>query len=338
MPNPTLLDVHVDRPLTNIAVAYLQKPSVFVADQVFPNVPVQKRSDKYFKYDRADFFRNQMKMRAPGAESAGSGWKLDNTPTYFCDKWALHKDVDDDTRANADDPLNMDRDSTNYLAQQALINREVQWTTNYFTTGVWTGTTNGGDVFSGDESPASTQVLQWGDAHSTPIEDVRYYGSQSQLKTAYRPNKLVIGRQVWDKLSDHPEITDRIKYGASPGAPAIISRQAVAALMEIDTVLVMESVYNTAAESTTFEGGLSNSFIGGKNALLVYAAPGPSLLQPSGGYTFNWVGLIGGAAGGVRMKSFRMEWLESDRLEIEQAYAQKLVAADCGVFFSSVVS
>jgi len=339
MPNPTLSDVHVSRPLTMISIGYVQKETAFVASQVFPAVPVLKQADRYFKYDRADFGRNQMQKRAPSTESAGSGYKIDSSPNYFCENWALHKDVDDNIRANSDDPLNPDRDATWFLTQQALINREVQWATKYFTTGIWTGTTVGGDVGSGGASPAADQVLGWDDAHSTPIEDVRLYNSQIQLKTFMRANKLALGRQVWDKIADHPEITDRIKYGASPNAPAIITKQAVAALMELDAILVMDGVKNSGEEGATFEAGLSNAYIGGKNALLVYAAPAPALQQPSGGYTFNWTGLFG-TQGGIsqRMKSFRMEHLNSDRLEIEQAYDQKVVCADCGVFFSNVVS
>ncbi len=129
MPNPSLGDVHVDRPLTNISIAFMQSAEGFVADKVFPSVPVQKRSDRYFRYDRSDFWRNQMRKRAPGTESAGSGWKIDSTPTYFCEKWALHKDIDDDTRSNTDDPLNMDRDATIFLSSQALLNRETTWAT-----------------------------------------------------------------------------------------------------------------------------------------------------------------------------------------------------------------
>ena len=62
MPNPTSGDVHVNRPLTNISIAYMQDPKGFVADQIFPNIPVLKQSDRYWRYDRGDFNRNQMRM------------------------------------------------------------------------------------------------------------------------------------------------------------------------------------------------------------------------------------------------------------------------------------
>ena len=50
MPQPTLQDVHVNRPLTNVSVAYLQEAAgvEFVADKAFPAVPVENKSDLYY--------------------------------------------------------------------------------------------------------------------------------------------------------------------------------------------------------------------------------------------------------------------------------------------------
>ena len=339
MPQPTLGDVHVNRPLTNISIAYMQNPAGFVADRVFPNVPVQKQSDRYFRYDRSDFWRNQYEKRAPSAESAGSGWKVDSTPTYYCDVWALHKDIADVIRANQDDPLDMDRDATTWLSQQAMISREVTWAAKYFTTGVWKGITGAaGDVTGVISGPGSNQVIQWNDSASEPIANVKHYADTMHQLTGYRPNKMVIGRQVWTPLSEHPDMVDRIKYTSGNSNPAIVTKQAVAALMELDEILVMDGIQVTTPENPTFETSMTTAFIGGKNALLTYANPTPSLLTPSAGYTFSWAGYMGAGAMGNRIKKFRMEPLESDRVEGQMAYDQKLVCADCGVFFSGIVA
>ncbi|MES0340719.1 MAG: hypothetical protein ABUK08_00225, partial [Candidatus Humimicrobiaceae bacterium] len=89
---PTAGDVHVNTPLTMISIAYLQNAMHFVADQVFPNIPVTKQSDRYYTYDRGEFNRDEMEKRAPGTESAGGSYTLDNTPTYYADVYAFHKD------------------------------------------------------------------------------------------------------------------------------------------------------------------------------------------------------------------------------------------------------
>ena len=59
MPQPSVNNVHIDAILTNISVAYLQNTNNFIADKVFPVVPVDKKSNIYFKYTKDDWFRDE---------------------------------------------------------------------------------------------------------------------------------------------------------------------------------------------------------------------------------------------------------------------------------------
>jgi hypothetical protein len=45
---PTASDVHVNTPLTNISIAYMQMQSEYKAADIFPIVPVSKQTDRYF--------------------------------------------------------------------------------------------------------------------------------------------------------------------------------------------------------------------------------------------------------------------------------------------------
>lgn len=324
---PGLGDVHVDRPLTNLSIAFIQAQDGFVADRVFPRVPVSKKTDKYFRYPREYFLRDEMQQRAPGTESAGVTYKLDQD-SYSCDLWALHVNVADQVRANADSPLQPDREAAELLSQQALLRREKSWAARYFGASIWTNNLTG---VAG--APGGGQFQQWDQAASNPIEDIRNAKRTVHQSTGLRPNKLVIGRVVYDKLLDHPDLVGRVDRGQTTG-PALVMRQTLAALFELEEVLVMDGIENTAAEGAAG----AYSFIGGKHALLVYAPPSPSLMVPSAGYTFVWSGLLGAGNMGSRIKRFRMEHLASDRIEIETAFDQKLVSADLGFFFSGAVA
>jgi len=316
-------------PLTNISVAFLQQATNFIADRVFPNIPVTKQSDRYYTYDRGMFNRDEMQLRAPGTESAGVNYTVDNTPTYYANVYAIHHDIPDQVRANADSVLRPDREATELVTHKALIKREKTWVANYFVTGIWTNDYDG--VAS---SPSGSQVLQWNDDASTPIEDVRFAKTTILQSTGFMPNTLVLGQQVYDALADHPDIIDRVKYGQTPGAPAQGTLNALAQLFEVDRILISRAIENTADEGLTN----SHSFIAGKKALLCYSTPSPGLMTPTAGYTFSWTGLLGAQAAGQRISRFRLERIKSDRVEIEMSYAQKLVAADLGFFWDTIVA
>jgi hypothetical protein len=327
--NPTPGDVHVNTPLTNISIAFLQNANNFVATRVFPNIPVSKQSDRYYVYERGDFNRDEMQVRAPATESAGGGYRLDNTPTYFANRFSFHKDIPDEVRSNADAVLNPDREAAQFVTHKALIRREKLFVGSYFRTGVWSFESAGAA-----SSPSGSQVLQWNDANSTPIENVRAQKRAIAQSTGFEPNKLVLGRAVFDALLDHPDIIDRIKYGQTAGAAAMAGADTLARLFNVDEVLVMNAVENTAAEGQA----ATHAFIGGKNALLTYSTPSAGLMTPTAGYTFSWTGLLGSGVEGNRIKSFRMEQLSADRVEIDMCFDMKLVSSDLGAFWNGVVA
>lgn len=337
--NPTLNAVHISRPLTNISIAYRQTAADFVADRVFPLIPVQKQADQYFTYDRSYWFRSEMQKRAPGTESAGGDYKI-GTANYACDVFALHKDVFDQIRANEDSPLNSDRDATEWLTLQAMIKKEKDFANKYMKGGIWVFEADG--VASAPTAAASfdptnagsNDKLHWNDANSNPIEDIRQAKRFMKQRTAQTANVLTMGQAVYDTLLDHPDIIDRLKYGQTAGAPAMAGRESLAKLFEVDEINIAAAVENTAVEGAAE----TNNFIVGKHALLTYRPARPSLQVPSAGYTFGWTGYLGGGVGAFQVSKFRMEHLKSDRIEGEMAYDQKLVSADCGYFFDGIVA
>jgi hypothetical protein len=138
---------------------------------------------------------------------------------------------------------------------------------------------------------------------------------------------------VLDTLYDHPDIIDRLKYGQTNGGPANATVSDLQALFKIDRILVGAAIHNTAAEKVAE----NSNFLFKKGALLCYSAPSPGIMTPSAGYTFSWTGFLAAGPNGTRMKKFRMEHLESDRVEIQSAYDQKITAADLGLFFSTII-
>src|SRR4051812_20622056 len=92
--SPTPGDVHVNGTLSNVSLAYMQNAAGFVADRVFPTVPVAKQSDTYWIWPRENWNRDEMKVRAPGAQTAGTGMTVSRAP-YYAEVRGLHHPIPD---------------------------------------------------------------------------------------------------------------------------------------------------------------------------------------------------------------------------------------------------
>ncbi len=323
---PTRQQIHIDRALTNLSVAYMQSADVFIADKVFPIVPVQKQSDTYFIYSKADFFRDEASERARGTESAGGDYDIEQAPPYFCRVYAFHKDIDEQERVNSDDPLKPDQDAQEFVSHKLLLKRETKWAANFFQPSIWSNEIKG--VAAG---PSTGEVIQWDKAASDPIKDIRAASLKMVEETGYKPNKLVLSPHAYAALCDHEEILSRIQYSQR----GIVTKDLLQALFEIPEILVPYAVQNAGLKNADGE----MSFIMGKHALLCYAAPSPGLKQPSAGYIFAWKGLQGAGAYGNRVVRIPMPWLgmDTERIEGEMAFDMKTVSTDLGVFFEDIV-
>src|SRR5215510_1372950 len=332
MPNPTQSDLHVNVPLTNVRVAYMQDKATFIADKVLPRVPVQKQSDLYWKYSKSDWRRTDVQKRAPGTESAGVGWKLD-TGQYFCEVWAVHKDIDDQVRANADSNWRLDSDATAFCTNQMLLRRDLDWNSKFFGTGLW-----GTDLTGVAATPSAGQFLQWDNAGSDPIVQFANLQTNFVLQSGRKANTLVLGANTIIALKNHPDIIDRIKYTQK----GVVTTDLLASLFDVEKILVSYATVTDVAELNDAKAQdaaatyrfMSNS----KSALLCYTPSSPSLMTPAAGYCFTWNGYLAGNAYGIRMKNFRMEWIEADRIEAEMTYDMRVIAKDMGIFLSNAVA
>ena len=332
MPNPTQADLHINQPLTNVSVAYMQDNATFIADKIFPRVPVQKQSDLFWKYSKSDWRRTDVQKRAPGTESVGIGYRVD-TDTYFAQVYAVHKDIDDQTRANADSNWSLDKDATKFVTNQLLLKRDLDWNNTYFTTGVW-----GTDYTGVASSPSGNQFLQWNDAASDPIVQFANLQTTFVKQSGRKANTLVLGADAITSLKNHPDIIDRIKYTQR----GVVTTDLLASLFDVEKVLVSYASFtnqNEMNDARTQDAAATYNFMSNsKSALLCYTPSSPSIMTPAAGYIFTWNGYLAGNSYGIRMSNFRMEHIRSDRIEGEMTYDMKVVSPDMGVFLSAAVA
>lgn len=329
-PDPS--DVYVVRELTQLSVGFMLKPETLIAG-ICPSVQVSQQSGKFIQYPRGFFFRDEMQKRADGAQSAGGGFAVDTSPTYFADVWAWHTDIGPQVRANAL-TVDVDRAAVMLCTNKALLRRELLFLSTFFKSGVWTTQVTGATSGGGGTADVN---LGWLDASAKPIKQLKTMLRSAQKLSGYRPNKVLFDTLAWDTFCEHPNVVNRINAGQTPGGPAEITQQQVAAWLQVDEVLVTQAVQTTSAEGATdtldfLQSASNNGQIGAW-----YVPPAPGLFTPSAFYFFDWVadGLVGSFGNAVS------RWYNQDRkatrYEIEMATDCHLVSADLGAFMTSIV-
>jgi len=322
-------DVHVNTALADVSIAYKQNALSYVASQAFPSVKVQKQSDVIFAFDKNDWLRNEAGIRAPGTESSGGGFAITSDTNYFAKPHAWHQDIPIETLRNSD-LSNLEVQVAEAVMQKLLIDREVDWTTNYFTTSLWADQGGPDDATGDATNTAWPYFVYFSDQANSDPQNTIILGQESiQQNTGYKPNTLIAGLQVHNQLRKHADVKEQVKYTSS----ANVGNSFLAQFFDIDKYLVGSSIRATNIEGDTG----AYSFNLGKSMLLVYAPPSPGILTPSGGYTFEWTGL-NDLGYDVTMESWWEQKIHSQRVEGNMAYDAKLLCKDMGVFFDGAIA
>jgi len=313
MAQPTPQSVHIDTALSNISMAYSNDN--YVADKVFPLVPVDKQSDYYFKFTKDFWFRNSVERRGPGGRYAEGG--LEVSPEQFvCINKGLSFPLPWETLNNQDAGIDLEADGAEWLADQFALDREIALAAKIFDATVW----------ASYSTPAAT--AKWSDyANSDPIGAIETARETVKKLIGRNPNTILMGAEVWDKLKWHPDILDIYKHTEK----AIMTKEMVAKIFDgIEQILVGDAIVNASAEGVAFSGG----YIWPKNCLIAYITKTPSLRTPSAGYTFSW------KQNGFTIPIVREEerLRKRDLLLADHAFDQKVTSNDCGYEYIDVVA
>ena len=305
MAEPTAQNVHIDQALTNVAIRYSN--GAYIADQIFPVVKVQKQTDKYFVFDRADWYRDDANIRAPGTRAPRVDYSI-STESYTCLEYAAAKQVPDEVVENADTPLQPMIEATNYVSEKMLIRREI----DVFS-----------DVFGSSWSSSATPSPTWDDDASDPLTDIETAMYTVEAAIGRPVNTGVIGRGLWRYAKNHPDLVDRLKGGATPGDPAKVLLASFGALIDIPRMFVARAIKNTAEEDAT----ASYSMIGGNHMFVGYVTSNASISEPSAGYVFAWRNPI--------VSRFREDQEHASVVEIRSSWDSKVTSSAAGYLIKS---
>jgi hypothetical protein len=306
---PLITAVKYDPLLTSISVQFQPAPDGYLADMVLPPVPVVRESASFWVYDKSRFDVPDSK-RAPRSDYNRIDWNV-TTDNYLAQQYGLEGEIDDQERKNAAAPLDLDVDTTEIVTDMVLNNREKRIV----------------DLVMATANIAQNTTLagtsQWSDQiNSDPLADVKLARTTIFAATGYRPNRQVMGFQVFESLKIHPLIKEIIKYTER----AIVTAQLLAAVFEVEEVLVGAVLRRTSKEGAT--DVLTD--VWGKDTLLFYAEKSPSLKRASFGYQMREEDL--------RVFRYREDKRDVDVIRVTEKQDEKIVAATLAYLVKAAVA
>lgn len=332
---PTPKSAHKDAALTNVAIGY--RPAMFVADMIAPYVPVKKQSDYFFKFLKGAWFRNEARMRGPGAIASRGGYPL-TSDTYSCKEYAFGHPVPVELVNNADAVLRPFETAVKYAMRKVLLAKEVVVSTAVTTASNWT-TSN--DAEGGWAASTGTS--------NTFIEDILAYKETLRKLIGVYPNRLLIEAKTFKELKMCDDIIDRIKYTGTSGRPADVTTQTLAQLFELDQVMIGGGIYSDAEEvvaGTDFNAVDLWETNATKGAAFLYYSPeAPAIDEPAAAYCFNWKGDAGAEDQQAQSDIYRAVryWWQQDMkswiVEASEYFDFKVTCADAGcLFYDTIVT
>jgi len=262
---PNVKELMVSGPLQNISIAF--KNMDYIADRVFPILDGADPKAKITVYNKGDWFRDEAAIRAAGTRAARGGYKIDEV-SVATKEFAFAKEVTDEDRRFAQlknaPPLRPDEDAIEYAADKVDLKKEVR-VASLITAGTWADGNVGGEDAAGLWSPA-------GDTN-TFLADIKKAKLSIKGKTGKTPNVLVLDDATYLSLAECAAILDKIKYTQR----GVMTKELLAAMLELDEVLVGRAVKSTAKEKkagTDFTGANVWEVNAGKGmGFLFYRAP-----------------------------------------------------------------
>lgn len=308
MGKPLPSDVHIDVALSNLSIKY--QNAELVGERLFPALTVDKDSNKYFIYGKEDM-RTYRTKRAPGTRAASMDWSV-SSDSYKCEEYSLEHAIADEVRNEADAPLKPESDASEMLTKALMLDHEVRIATLALTTGSYA------------TGHANAAAKKWDDfTASDPVEDIRAMNSLIHSKIMQPANTLLLGKQVYDVLRNHPAILGRL----GDNAMRKVTTAMLAELFDVQEVLVGGARQITSAEGAATE---ASSYVWGKNVILAYKGQ-TGLKTITFGQVFRRQGFR-------QVEGWREQPIKSDIIKVADKTDEKIIASGAGALLTAVVA
>ena len=313
----TVASVHINRGISNQVVGFMASDEAFGESSLIPTIRSDKRSNSIWLYGKNTADVDNMTERADLAESSGSSLSV-STTTFTTKIWAHHIDLGDQTDANYDEPLDLERDIANHLGRKVVLKISDEFASTCLATSVWSGAS---DV---------TPTAKWNTAATDIIKQVSDQKEAFFLKNGVDSNIGFLTRDVYAATKFNTGIIARASVTVVPGSAARVNERILAELFELSNLVIVEALRNTNTAGTAH----TLAFFSSKKFLLSYIG-GDQLGGQQSMARYEWSGYAGSP---VSVTAERINLKAGVRFEVQYAFIFKILNADLGILFIAVIS
>src|SRR3990167_6028465 len=300
---PQLGDVHVDAPLTNFALQFRNRP--FVADDVFPIVPVVKESDLYYTFSREEL-RDVDTLRAPGALAKEIEW-VPSTASYIAQEYAMRHLLPDRIVNNSDAPV---RPRINTVAK---LMKWIQLGTEKRIQAVCQN--------SGNAVATVAAAPKWDGTSPTIEKDIDTAKDSVRNNAGVEPNAIVLAENVKDVVKRDSTLRDLIRYVINMGN----GNRELLINGELPPVMFNLRIIIAGATEDTSKLWATSSIakIWNDSVPVFYSEQSPSLDCVTWGFIMRVQNSI--------VTAYRDDHRKGEYIEASMIQDEKLVTTSCGV-------
>lgn len=296
----------------------------YVSTRVLPVVETALQSDSPGKVPLESLlFQGDTARNSASGYNRGS-YKFE-TFSYATHENGWEEPIDNRDRNRYRNLLDLEVIASARAMDVVLRNQEQRVANAVFNASTWTGA-----------SLTTTITHEWDDAvNCVPVTDVEAAVRKVYDGSGLWPNALVINRKVFRNLRNSAQIIDRINSEGAGNAskPSDITEQMLAAVFDLDFIIVAGSSRNSAKEG---QAATPAQIWSDEYAMVCKVATGNDMREPCIGRTFHW-SEDGSSIGGT-IEQYYEEQSRSDIYRVRHETDEVIMYPQAGHLLSNITT
>lgn len=296
--------------------------SGFIAQRVLPVLDVAKQAGNFGIIPIEQLLQTRDTARAPGSGYARGKFTFE-PGVYATAEHGAEEPIDDREATMYRDYFTAEQVATQRAYDAVLRNQEIRAAAAIFNATTFTAHTAGVSI---EWSTAATAV---------PIADVEAAVRAVWLASGMWPNALIINRLVFRNLRLCTQIIERITASGagSPAKPSDITAAMLAAVFDLEEVIVAGGSKNAAAEPQAVS---ISQIWSSEYAMVAKVARSQDFREPGLGRIFHW-GEDGSQIGGT-VETYRDETIRGDVVRVRHDVQEKILHVEAGYLLSNITA